>query len=204
MSIIEVLITWSSFIVAVTFHEFSHAYAAYSFGDDTAQRAGRLTLNPLVHIDPIGLLCIIFFGIGWATPVPMNPKNFKYPRLDAVLAAFAGPMANFFLALLSLYGLKYSTIPLQTTAMAPYIATLFRSSVQMNVMLGVFNMLPIPPLDGSHVIAALIPKDWQTTYYRLMPFSIILLLALLVFPGTQRFLINAINTMIQILGCLVI
>lgn len=204
MPIIEVLITWSSFIIAVTFHEFSHAYAAHSFGDDTAQRAGRLTLNPLVHIDPIGFLCIVFFGIGWATPVPMNPKKFKYPRLDAVLAAFAGPMANFFLALLSLYCLKYIAQPLQTTAAAPYIITFFRSSIQMNAMLGVFNMLPIPPLDGSHVIAAVLPQRWQATYYRFIPFSIILLLALLMFPGTQRFLINAINNMIEILGCLVI
>lgn len=204
--IIQTIIMFLAFFGAITFHEFSHALAAYWLGDDTAKQAGRLTLNPLVHIDLIGFLCLILFRIGWAKPVPMNMYNFKYPRFYAVLAALAGPFSNLLMALVCLYVGKYALGSIATLSLSSssLLATLLISSVRMNVMLGVFNLLPIPPLDGSHIIAAMIPSEWLPRYYRLMPLFIIGLLIIVMLPPTQKFLMHAMSSTILFLDTLVI
>lgn len=199
---IQLITTLIAFFMAITFHEFAHALAAHLLGDDTAERAGRLTLNPFKHIDPFGLLFLFLFRIGWAKPVPMNMDNFKYPRLYAVLSAFAGPFANLLLALVSLYLLKYFPANLLPATGALFFIAFFKNSAQMNVMLGVFNLLPIPPLDGGHLIHALIPEESRMTYYRLMPVFIIVLLIFLMF--SQGLLINAMNAVLGFLQKLVI
>src|SRR5665647_1598177 len=103
---IQTAAEWITFLYGLTFHEFAHALSAFWLGDDTAKNEGRLTLNPLVHIDPIGLISLIIFGIGWAKPVVMNPLHFRYPKFYSVLTALAGPISNFILALFSIYGIK--------------------------------------------------------------------------------------------------
>jgi Zn-dependent protease len=201
-----ILLSFVSFFMAITFHEFSHALVAYLLGDDTAQKAGRLSLNPLVHIDLIGFMFLVLFRIGWAKPVPMNQHNFKYPRMYAIIAALAGPCSNFLLALICLYLTRYAIAPLWTWSVqaATILATFLASCVQMNVMLGIFNTLPIPPLDGSHIINALVPEEYLSSYYRLMPFFIIGLLCIVMLPTTQAFLLNAMRSMIHLLEKLVI
>ncbi len=202
--ILEIIATLFAFFGAVTFHEFSHALAAYLLGDATAKQAGRLTLNPFKHIDLIGLLCLFLFRIGWAKPVPMNMQNFKHPKLYAVFSAFAGPISNFILALISLYAFKYIPSLINNASIALFLSTLFKISAQLNVMLGIFNFLPIPPLDGGHLIQALIPDSMQASYYRFLPVSIIILLVVIMLPATQHFLIVSMNNALQLLSKLVI
>lgn len=202
--IIEIIATLIAFFFAITFHEFSHALASYLLGDDTAKKAGRLSLNPLVHIDPIGLLFLFLFRIGWAKPVPMNVQHFRYPRLFAILSAFAGPISNFLLALISLYFLKYLPFDSMPFSVAQFFSSLFSLSAQLNVMLGVFNFLPIPPLDGGHLLLSLIPDKWRPYAYRLLPFSAIALLLLLMLPQTQYFLLSSMDMTLRFLHRLVI
>jgi len=190
---IETLIFWIIIIlVTVTVHEVSHGFVAYLRGDQTARLAGRLTLNPLKHIDPFWTVlfpAIVFFStggrfaIGMAKPVPVNFANLKNPRRDMILVALAGPLANMILA-------SILTLVYRLTALEPILY-----AVYFNLALMVFNMIPIPPLDGSRVMLALLPLKLAALYDRLEPFGfwIILLLYflgvlwMLVIPGINFF-----------------
>ena len=155
-------------IFSLCFHEFSHGYIAYKLGDPTAARNGRLTLNPLAHLDPIGSLMILFVGFGWAKPVPVNPVNFSNPRLDMMKVAFAGPASNLLLAfagglmmrLVNIVGLLQSEMFIQTLYFFIFI----------NISLAVFNMIPVAPLDGSQIFGNMISKNnpelaWKLQMY---------------------------------------
>ena len=155
-------------IFSLCFHEFSHGYIAYKLGDHTAARNGRLTLNPLAHLDPIGSLMILFVGFGWAKPVPVNPVNFSNPRLDMMKVAFAGPASNLLLAftgglmmrLVNIVGLLQSEM---------FIQTLY-FFILINISLAVFNMIPVAPLDGSQIFGNMISKNnpelaWKLQMY---------------------------------------
>ena len=155
-------------IFSLCFHEFSHGYIAYKLGDHTAARNGRLTLNPLAHLDPIGSLMILFVGFGWAKPVPVNPVNFSNPRLDMMKVAFAGPASNLLLAftgglmmrLVNIVGLLQSEL---------FIQTLY-FFILINISLAVFNMIPVAPLDGSQIFGNMISKNnpelaWKLQMY---------------------------------------
>ncbi len=155
-------------IFSLCFHEFSHGYIAYKLGDHTAARNGRLTLNPLAHLDPIGSLMILFVGFGWAKPVPVNPINFSNPRLDMMKVAFAGPASNLLLAftgglmmrLVNIFGLLQSEMFIQTLYFFIFI----------NISLAVFNMIPVAPLDGSQIFGNMISKNnpelaWKLQMY---------------------------------------
>jgi Zn-dependent protease len=193
-----------AFLLAVTIHEFAHALTAYFLGDRTARDAGRLTLNPLAHIDPMGLLFIILFRFGWAKPVPMNQENFRYPKLYAIIAALAGPFSNFVIALALLYLAAYLPLDVLSSGVAQFLSQFFALAVWINVMLGVFNLIPIPPLDGGHIINALIPRSWYPTYYRLQPFAIIIIFMLILIPAINHALFNTIMATIAFLKTLVI
>jgi Zn-dependent protease len=184
----QVFILIPAFLAALSFHEFFHAFVAYLCGDDTAKRMGRLTLNPLAHLDFLGLFCLIFFRIGWAKPVPFDNRNFKYPKLYSILTALAGPFANFLFALILFYMIAYFPVLL----FKPYISITFLQilsvTAYVNIMLGVFNLLPIPPLDGSHVITMLLIDRYPNFVYWLYKYSFILILFLIMIPQTNKFL----------------
>lgn len=193
-----------AFLVALSVHEAAHAFMAYMLGDDTAKRAGRLSLNPLVHIDPIGLLCLLIFRIGWARPVIFDQRNFKYPRLYSVLVAYAGPLSNFLLALVMFVMLRFLPLGAMPIGVAVTFQQLLPVIAQISVMLGVFNMLPIPPLDGSHILMVLLIRRAPEFLMFLYRYSWFILLALFfLVPSFLPFLWFLINTVYNFLYGLV-
>jgi len=200
---LQMLLVISAFIIAVTIHECAHAAVAYLLGDPTAKNAGRLTLNPLAHVDPLGLLFLIFVQIGWAAPVPIDERNFRYPRLFSVLTGLAGPASNFLLAITSLYCLHYGVPHLPTNSQQD-AAAFFKAFASINTMLGVFNAIPLPPLDGSHIIRALTPRSLLPLYYTISRFSFFILIALLAFPQSYQLLVYAIESTYEFFECLVV
>lgn len=190
----QVAIMLPAFLIALTFHEFCHAWAATLLGDPTARRAGRLTLNPLAHIDPFGLLFLLIFRIGWAKPVPFDQRNFRYPKLYSILTAFAGPCANIFLALVSFVCMKYFPVHLVSTAISLSLLQIFEALAYINVMLGIFNLLPIPPLDGSHVIIAFLSEKYPQVVVWLYRYALFILLFIFMFPPTRILLVTTILT----------
>jgi Zn-dependent protease len=176
-----ILVSLAIFFSAVIVHEFAHAFIAYQLGDTTAQRMGRLTLNPLAHIDPFGtvLLPIMLISLnspvlfGWAKPVPVNFSSLKNPKRDMIWVGFAGPAANLLLAGATTLFLKIGLF--SSGALTP-LAGYF---ISVNVVLAVFNLIPIPPLDGSRVLMGLLPAPLAFAVSRLEPYGFILLFALL-------------------------
>jgi Zn-dependent protease len=175
-------------LLSLTVHEFAHAWAARRYGDDTAERLGRLTLNPLAHADPVGTFLLPLLGVpfGWAKPVPVNPARFRRDVRMAkamMVTALAGPGANIALAVASTVtlGLLYRIVP-DAVARFAGIPAFLGIAIQMNVALAVFNLLPIPPLDGSRVVYWLLPNRMAAAYYQLERFGIIILM-LLMFSG---------------------
>lgn len=179
-------------IPALTFHEFAHAWAAYRAGDDTAYRMGRLSLNPLVHLDPIGTIMLFFGPIGWAKPVPVNPGNFRRPQRDDIIVSVAGVATNALLAIVwtavyavviwlaarqAVDGAGDST---QSSRLLPVIALIAWWSVFLNVALAVFNLIPIPPLDGSHVLGHMLKGQAALRYAQLARFGPILLIVFVI------------------------
>lgn len=165
-----ILLTLPGVIIAITFHEFAHAYAAYKLGDDTAKMQGRLNLNPLSHIDPIGIVLLIFVHFGWGKPVQINPRNFdrKYTmEKGEAIVSLAGPVMNFVLAILFtiIYCavVKFSPLGFKLSQLGIVILTIIQSTILVNIGLGVFNLIPIPPLDGSKIFRTILPynaKAW--------------------------------------------
>jgi Zn-dependent protease len=185
-------------IVGITFHEFSHAAVATLQGDQTARSQGRLTLNPVSHLDPLGSIALIVAGFGWGRPVPFSPMHLRNRRWGAALVGLAGPAANFVLALASVIALRLllSTSPLGGFEV-DFRVRLLEMLVLLNVVLGVFNLLPIPPLDGSRLLSIFLPPSRQNIVYFLDQYGIFLLLGILilapglltpVFRGITRFL----------------
>jgi Zn-dependent protease len=162
----DILTLAPGFIIGLTFHEFSHAYAAYRLGDDTAQRAGRLTLNPAAHLDLFGSLMLIVAGFGWAKPVPVDANNFRSPRRDMALVAMAGPVSNVIMATVFSLLLHFADMAgLPGMMSSASIATLVLvQGVWINVILAVFNLIPVPPLDGSRIVAGVVPPEWNHGY----------------------------------------
>ena len=138
-------------LFSLCFHEFAHAWMAYKLGDPTAKHAGRLTLNPLAHLDPMGSLMILFVGFGWAKPVPVDVRYLQNPRTDMMKVAFAGPAANLLLAFVG------GTI-IRTQIVGGSLILMLVLFTQINIMLAVFNMIPIPPLDGSQIFSGLLVR----------------------------------------------
>ena len=202
MGIAEFLIYIVSSLVVVfltlPIHEFAHGYAAVKLGDNTPRYQGRLTLNPFAHIDYIGALCIMLFGFGWAKPVQVNSYNFKNPKKDMAIVAFAGPLSNLIVALISLFCLNIVNLFLVNTGikLLYYVGYFFLFLSQINITLAVFNLIPIPPLDGSRLLSAFLP-DKQ--YYNLMRYEryIFLGLLLLIYSGVLdmplHYLTNAVT-----------
>jgi len=185
-------------LLCITIHELAHGYTAYKLGDDTAKNMGRLTLNPIKHIDPAGLLMMLFVGFGWAKPVPVDMRNFKHPKWYMAITALAGPVSNIILAALVMFilglvipslGVTYvfgSGMVHAETDTAFTIFMIFRNAIMLSIGLAVFNMLPIPPLDGSKVLFSLLP---ERHYYKLMRYERFGMIFLLAIMGA-RFLLD--------------
>ena len=155
------------FLLAITVHEFSHGYVAYRLGDPTARDMGRLTFNPIAHIDLFGLIALVIIGFGWAKPVPVNPNNLADPRRDNLWISLAGPASNFISAFL--FGLLFRILHpiLPNSGISTIILGMVFFGVWINLILTIFNLLPIPPLDGFHILEGLVSTD---TYIALQSF----------------------------------
>jgi Zn-dependent protease len=170
---IEVLVLLIPVLLfALVFHEFSHAWVANKLGDPTARYSGRLTLNPLAHLDPFGTLMILFVGFGWAKPVPVDTRYLSNPRVDMMKIAFAGPAANLFLAFIG-------GIIIRSGFVGGSIAMMIFLFTQINIMLAVFNMIPIPPLDGSQIFSGLMMRKNPELVYKLQRYGPQILLGLI-------------------------
>ena len=168
-TIIQLLIQIPILLITLTIHEFSHGYVAYLLGDDTAKRAGRLTLNPISHIDPIGLLMLFIVHIGWAKPVPVNPYNFHNQKRDMAITAAAGPVSNFVMAVILsvVFNLLKAANP-DILYSGSLIAQIFTSmlvyAILINLALGIFNLIPIPPMDGSKILGGFLSDEAYNRY----------------------------------------
>lgn len=183
--ITDLIILAPPLLLALTFHEFAHGYIAYRLGDPTARLAGRLTLNPLRHLDPIGTIAFFFIKFGWAKPVPVNPRYFRNPKTDMLWVALAGPVTNLALAFVSAILAKFilaiahllPSSPIVMAILVPLIYML-KASVWINLVLCIFNFLPIPPLDGSRILTGLLPDDLARSYLKIERYGFVLILVL--------------------------
>ena len=204
----DTFILFGALIVAVILHEISHGVVALWFGDDTAKRAGRLTLNPIPHIDPFGSIILPAMGaltgipvIGWAKPVPVNPRQLRKPREQMVFVSLAGPTTNFILAAIGAgvahffftrmdLGLQAALLQLPSRLTVLNVRTslpigfvIAYSFAVVNVFLGLFNLLPIPPLDGSAIFELFMPDAWRARWYKFRPYGLLVLFALVFWGG---------------------
>ena len=184
LTVMMALISVIPILVCITIHELAHGLAAYALGDDTAKRMGRLSLNPLRHIDPMGFLMLLVLRFGWARPVPVDMRNFRRPKIGMAIAALAGPVSNFALAFLILL----FQIPLLRWRYLggawEFASNVIVTTAVISVYLGVFNLLPIPPLDGSKIVFAVLPDkqhDWLMRYER---YGMVLLFVLILLGFT--------------------
>jgi len=166
--LIEWLKVVPAVLISLTFHEFCHGYVAYLLGDPTAKNANRLTLNPLKHIDPVGLICMIVARFGWAKPVPVNMYYFKNPKRDMAIVAFAGPLSNLLLGLICVFAYYALMLYMPTSAFFTAMSEFIALVAIISVGFAVFNLIPLPPLDGSRILALVIPNHF---YYKLMQYE---------------------------------
>jgi Zn-dependent protease len=195
-------------LLAVTCHEVAHGYAAERCGDPTARLLGRLTLNPLRHLDPIGTLALLLIGFGWARAVPVNPGNFRRSRQDMILVALAGPGANLALALFCALCLRWGAhlagpLPAdgQAFAFGEPIALMAAFGLYINLILALFNLLPIPPLDGGRVLLSVLPERYADKLRKIEPFGL-LLIVFLVFGTSlwQAFIAPLVLSLVALLA----
>ena len=177
--IISYLYLIPAVLIAMVLHELSHSYVSYALGDPTPKEQGRLSLNPLRHIDPIGFICLIFFHFGWAKPVQVDARYYKNPKWGMALVALAGPLTNFILA--NIFAILYIIIMLYSPLNRFFIilGTFFMYSLIINVGLCIFNLIPIPPLDGSKILGAFLPSNAYYQYMKYERYGVIFLFAIL-------------------------
>lgn len=179
-------------LAALTFHEYAHGWVADKLGDPTARLSGRLTFNPLAHLDPIGTLALIFSPVGWAKPVPVNFNNLRRPKRDMVWVAAAGPGANLILAAVSAWSLRLfegGGAIVESSWLAGLATPLYlmlQVSVLINVALAIFNLLPLPPLDGGRIVSGLLPPRQAASYGRLERYGFVILLVLIFSGAVDR------------------
>jgi Zn-dependent protease len=195
-----IIVAIPSILVAATVHEYAHAYVAYKLGDPTAKSEGRLTLNPIKHIDPIGALFLLIFRFGWSKPVPINEYNFRRRETYTALVALAGPLSNLLMVLL--VGIVYRVFDFTDQ---PLIVFFLYSFATINIALAIFNLLPVPPLDGHKVVRALLPPNLRYYWEMLEKYAIILILLLIlpfspISPLLFSFIGTTLSTILNLIG----
>ncbi|MGQ9644075.1 MAG: site-2 protease family protein, partial [Ignavibacterium sp.] len=186
------------FLISITVHKFAHAFSAKQFGDSTAEQQGRYTLNPIKHIDPIGSLLLPFlsffsgsFLIGWAKPVPVNPSNFRNPLKHNAIVSFAGPLSNFLLAII------FFSLSIVLMIGQPELSHIFYYGTVFNIFLFCFNLLPIPPLDGSHVLFSVLPNKFTAQWMNLGLYGSFILL-FFIFSPLWKYFLMLINSILNL------
>ena len=202
IDIIGLLVSFGILLIAMTVHEFSHGWVAYKLGDTTAKNSGRLTLNPLAHIDPIGTVLLPLFlylstngqfVFGAAKPVPINYQALRNPKRDIIWIGASGPAANFVFAFLCSIVLRFPAPPV-------LIQYILQSFIVINVVLGVFNLIPIPPLDGSRIVMGLLPESLAYRYALIEPFGFFIIMALVWFRALDFFVWPAVSMVLNFMG----
>lgn len=192
----EFIIRSIAVLVAIIPHEIAHGFAAYLCGDQTAKNDGRLSLNPLHHLDPIGTICLIFFKFGWAKPVMINPNNFRDRKKGTFFVAIAGVLTNFILAFISVIILKHIHLN-------EFMQELLLNIFWFNIILGVFNLIPIPPLDGSKILFSFLPLKYEYYLIKYERYGYIILLLLIMSSTLDKILVPMVNFMINLIGKIV-
>jgi Zn-dependent protease len=190
------LLTLPGVLVAISIHEYGHALAAYKMGDNTAKAQGRLTLNPLKHLDPIGFICLLIFRFGWAKPVPINPRNFGNPRRDDIIVSLAGVGMNLITSIIFIFimkiGLQWGFL-YNMGSMGQILYTMLYGAAYINIGLMVFNLIPIPPLDGHHVVQDIVGFKAVKFYHEYAQYIRIGLIILLFTGFLGRFIVPVIS-----------
>jgi len=194
--ILSTLLMMPAILIGLSFHEFAHAYVANKLGDPTPKRQGRVTVNPMAHIDPIGLLCLIFIGFGWGMPVQINPRYFKNTRRDELLVAISGVAMNLALAiafagltkLIEVFALEFAL-----SSVGALVVEALLYVVKINLVLMVFNLLPVPPLDGFNIVTQIFNLKQSDLYYKIYDKGLVILLILILFNITDFVILPAIN-----------
>ncbi len=202
-NIAGIIISIAAFLISVSCHEFAHGYLAYLMGDPTAKNSGRLSLNPVRHFDLFSILFFVIFHFGWAKGVPVDPRYFKSPKKGLVYSSLAGPLTNIILALISLVIfkliLKISFTSQVLLIIFTYIAMFFNYMVSVNAMLAIFNLIPIPPLDGSKIFLAFLPEN---LYFKALSYDryMMIISLILVYTGVlDKFIFAGVNNLVNIL-----
>ncbi|MBL4711432.1 MAG: site-2 protease family protein [Gammaproteobacteria bacterium] len=193
-------------LFAITLHEAAHGLVAYKLGDPTAKNRGRITINPLKHIDPVGTIAVPLFLVmlsgfilGWAKPVPVEPRYFKSPLLDMALVAIAGPLSNFFMACFWALFVVLASVLLSPAPALTFLATMGENGIYINIILMLLNLIPILPLDGGRVLAGVLPRSLAMPFMKLERFGMVIILLLLVSGLLGRFLWPIVEHFVKII-----
>lgn len=204
LSLPTLIATLVTLVISLPFHEFAHAWSAVQLGDDTPRLNGRLTLNPLAHLDPIGSLMLLLAGFGWAKPVPINPWNFRNHKLGLILVSAAGPFANFILALAAAIPFRIGWLDIQYLQSAPLelVKGFLETFIVLNLVLMLFNLIPLGPLDGAKILRGLAPRDWDRWLIPMEQYGTFILMGLVVLGrfGNISILGMLISTPMQVLA----
>lgn len=192
------ILIFIALVLCISIHEFAHAYVADKFGDDTARLLGRVTLDPRSHLDPIGTLLLIVAGFGWGKPVPFNPYNLKNPKRDSALIALAGPASNIILATILAIAFRMLIISGVSGTLGGILASFFYITIQYNIVLAVFNLIPVHPLDGFKVVNGLLPEELSIQWLQMAQYGMYILL-ILILTGATRIIVSPVVSWLMLL-----